>query len=238
MKPKALLIVHGPDEKDDRASAFLSSRGFDLVWTCPAEGGSIPEVTDDIGALIVYGGKYGVLDRETCPFLSHEMRTLGRAIERGIPVLGLCLGAQLLAHQLGAEVGPHPDGYHEYGYYRLESTPEGRNLFPEGLMALQSHYHQFGIPAGATCLASSKLYPHQAFRYGENTFGFQFHPEASRRMLKGWIERRGERNNAPGAYSPVRQLSDNRKYDAPLGEWFVGFLESWVAPALLRSRAA
>ena len=125
MKPKALLIVHEAGQKDDRASAFLASRGFDLVWACPAEGGGIPELGEDISALIVYGGKYGVPDKGSYPFLRSEMRALGRAIERGIPVLGLCLGAQLLAHELGADVGPHPGGYHEYGYYRLEPTIEG-----------------------------------------------------------------------------------------------------------------
>lgn len=238
MKPKALLIVHDRDERDDRASAFLKARGFDLVWTCPAEGDTIPEVSEEIAALIVYGGKYGVPDHGSFPFLRHEMRALGRALERDIPVLGLCLGAQLLAHELGAAVGPHPEGYHEYGYYRLEPTPAGRDVIPAGLMALQSHYHQFGIPAGATGLASSEFYPHQALRYGERAFGFQFHPEASLRMLETWIGRRGERNSAPGAHPPARQLSDHHKYDAALGDWFAGFLDRWAAPALLRSPAA
>ncbi|MDP9139127.1 MAG: glutamine amidotransferase [Pseudomonadota bacterium] len=193
-------------------------------------------MTDDTGALVVLGGKYGVPEKAAYPFLRHEMRAVGQALERDIPILGLCLGAQLLAHELGAEVGPHPEGYHEYGYYRLEPTPEGHDLFPKSLMALQSHYHQFAIPSGATGLAASELFPNQAFRYGEKAFGFQFHPEASRRMLESWIARRGDRNHSPGAHAPATQLADHRKYDAALGQWFARFLERWVAPAIADSR--
>ncbi len=238
MRSKALLIVHRSDEKDDRASAFLAARGLELVWSCPAEGDSIPELDDSTRALIVYGGRSGVPDTASYPFLSLEMRVLGKALERDIPVLGLCLGAQLLARELGAWVGPHPDGVHEYGYYPLRPTLDGFALIPDGLMVLQSHYHQFDLPAGARNLASSELYPHQAFRYGEKAFGLQFHPEATRQMLKAWIGRRGERNRAPGAHPPARQLADNFMYDAALAGWFRTFLEEWAAPAFFPWRGA
>ena len=127
---------------------------------------------------------------------------------------------------------------HEYGYYPIRPTPDGRALIPDGLMVLQSHYHQFDVPPGATNLASSELFPHQAFCYGEKAIGLQFHPEASRQMLQAWIRRRGERNRAPGAYPPARQLADNVRYDAALAAWFQSFLEEWAAPAVVRSQRA
>jgi GMP synthase (glutamine-hydrolysing) len=166
------------------------------------------------------------------------MRVIAKSLKREIPVLGLCLGAQLLAHELGAEVGPHREGKHEYGYYPLHPTEAGQVFIPDGLMVLQSHYHQFGIPAGAELLASTELYENQAFRYGATAFGLQFHPEASYRSLRRWIERRGERNFAGGAHPPERQLADHARYDEALGRWFTGFLENWVAPALVKSAAA
>jgi GMP synthase (glutamine-hydrolysing) len=238
MKNKALLVSHDFAEcGDERVSAFLSSKNFELIWACPADGKAIPKSVDP-DALVVLGGKYGVPDKDRFTFLKDEMRIIGKALKREIPVLGICLGAQLLAHALGAEVGPHRDGKHEYGYYPLHPTEAGRGLIPKGLTVLQSHYHQFGIPAGADLLASTDLYENQAFRYGATAFGLQFHPEASYRSLKRWIERRGERNLADGAHPPERQLADHAKYDAELGRWFTGFLEHWVAPALAKSAAA
>ena len=238
MGNKAFLISHDSAEcGDERVSAFLRSKNFELIWACPAEGRAIP-VCAEPDALVVFGGKFGVPDKDRFTFLKDEMRLIGTSLNRGIPVLGICLGAQLLAHELGAEVGPHRQGKHEYGYYPLRPTEAGRALIPEELMVLQSHYHQFGIPAGAELLASSELYENQAFRYGATAFGLQFHPEASYRSLKRWIERRGERNFADGAHSPGRQLADHAKYDEELGRWFSSFLETWVAPALEKSAAA
>jgi len=239
MKNTAVLISHDRAEHgDERVSAFLKSKDFRLLWACPAEGGTLPIIGEGTGALVVYGGKYGVPDKDAHGFLKDEMRAIRTALVRDIPVLGICLGAQLLAHELGADVGPHPDSLHEYGYYPLIPTGEGRAFIPEGLMALQSHYHQFALPRGAERLASSEFYENQAFRYGGKAFGLQFHPEASRASLARWISRRGERNFARGGHPPERQLADHAKYDSDLGQWFDGFLEKWIAPALEKSKAA
>ena len=105
-------------------------------------------------------------------------------------------------------------------------------------MVLQSHYHGFTIPRGAVRLAGTDAYANQAFSYGRNAFGFQFHPEASRTALSRWISRRGDRATAPGAFPPDRQLEDNLKYDGTLGRWFNTFLETWIAPALAKRTAA
>jgi GMP synthase (glutamine-hydrolysing) len=239
MKRKALLILHDSAERgDERVSPFLASKDFELLWACPAEGEDIPVDGARADALVVFGGKYGVPDRDRYPFLKEEMRVIRQALDRDIPVLGICLGAQLMAHELGAAVGPHEQGKHEYGYYPLAPTAEGRALIPAGLMVLQSHYHGFAIPSGAERLARSALYDNQAFRYGSRAYGLQFHPEASRRSLERWIVRRGERNFAEGAHPPERQLSDQARYDEKLGRWFTGFLEQWIAPALAKPRAA
>jgi GMP synthase (glutamine-hydrolysing) len=235
----AILIIHDAAERDDdRVSAFLKLKDFKALWSCPAAGETLPDLTDDTAALVVYGGKFSVPEKETYAFLKDEMRLIRGALNRDISLLGICLGAQLLAHELGAAVGPHPMGLHEYGYYPLLPQATGREFIPDSLMALQSHYHQFAIPAGAERLASSELYENQAFRYGSRAFGLQFHPEASRRSLERWIARRGERNFAKGAHSPERQLADHARFDEELGQWFESFLEKWIAPALEKSKAA
>ncbi|MGH6873648.1 MAG: glutamine amidotransferase-related protein, partial [Aestuariivirgaceae bacterium] len=130
MKIKALLISHDSAEcGDERVSKFLRSKNIDLTWACPVEGIAVP-VGAEPSALVVFGGKYGVPDKERFTFLKDEMRIIGKALKREIPVLGICLGAQLLAHELGAEIGPHHQGKHEYGYYPLHPTAAGRDLIP------------------------------------------------------------------------------------------------------------
>src|SRR5262245_52682971 len=120
-----LLIVHDRDEMDDRASAWARRQGYDLRWVCPAEGERLPALDDRIAGVIVYGGAQDVDQQESLTYLKDEMRLLDSALKRATPVLGLCLGAQLLAHTLGAKVSGHPGGFAEYGYYDLMPTQAG-----------------------------------------------------------------------------------------------------------------
>ena len=131
-------------------------------------------------------------------------------------MLGICLGAQLLAHELGAPVGPHPAGYHEFGYYELFPTAAGRDEIPVGLHVTQSHYHEFGLPAGATLLARSALYPRQAFRYGRNAYGFQFHAEVTRDIFRRWQSEHGVHfTGKPGVAGKEQQDRDRRPMMPP-----------------------
>lgn len=227
-----LLVYHDMAEADDRASARLRARGWRTRAVCPAGGDALPADASEFAATIVYGGRYDVRDADRWPFLKHEMRWIEAALERETPLLGLCLGAQLMAHVLGEPVGPHPEGRAEYGYYRLHASEAGLGLLPPELTVLQSHWHGwFRTPGGAERLAGSEHFPEQAFRYGANAYAFQFHPEATRASLERWIGRRGDRNRMPGAMPPEQQLAGHGRHDAALGRWFEGFLNRWIAPA-------
>jgi GMP synthase (glutamine-hydrolysing) len=236
--PKLLVLKHVAHEPLGTLDPLLRGSGFRIRYVNFGRDVHLRPSLEGYQGLIVLGGPMNVDQADQYPHLRTEIAAIREALRLDVPVLGICLGAQLLAHELGAEVGPNREGKHEYGYYPLHPTEAGRGLIPDGLMVLQSHYHQFGIPAGADLLASTDLYENQAFRYGATAFGLQFHPEASHRSLKRWIERRGERNFADGAHAPERQLADHAKYDTELGRWFTGFLEHWAAPALARSAAA
>jgi len=240
MSGKFVLVAHDTDDKDDHASAWLRRHGHPVQWTCPAAGEPLPALDEDVAGIIVYGGRHDVDQQEAHPFLTDEMAFIEAALQREVPALGICLGAQLMAHVLGVKVHGHPEGAAEYGYYRLEVTPEGRDHITDGLTALQSHWHGwYDTPAGATLLARSDLFPQQAFRYGTNAYAFQFHPEATRATMSRWVGRRPpERHALPGAHAPERQMADNALYDAALGQWFEDFMARWAGlPATQRTAA-
>jgi GMP synthase (glutamine-hydrolysing) len=238
--PKMLLIVHDRDEMDDRASAWARGNGYDLHWICPAGGEALPALDGSIAGIVVYGGAQDVDQQESLTFLKDEMRFLDAALKRETPVLGLCLGAQLLAHTLGEKVGSHPEGHVEYGYYDLVPTEEGASLFGTTMKVLQSHWHGwYQTPKGAVKLAGTEAFPEQAFRYGRNAYGFQFHPETRRTGLTRWIARRSpHRQTMKGAYPADRQLADNLLYDQALGDWFNSFLDGWIDGRQIRHEAA
>jgi GMP synthase (glutamine-hydrolysing) len=98
------------------------------------------------------------------------------------------------------------------------------------MKVLQSHWHGwFETPKGAVKLAGTEAFSEQAFRYGRNAYGFQFHPETSRKGLQRWISRRPAHKQAmKGAHPADRQLTDNLLYDQALAAWFNGFLDGWM----------
>jgi len=237
---KMLLIVHDRDEMDDRASTWARRQGYELQWVCPADGDPLPAVDDRVAGIVVYGGAQDVDQQDSFPYLKDEIRFLDEALQRETPVLGLCLGAQLLAHTLGEKVSKHPGGHAEYGYYDLLPTQAGVSLFGAEMKVLQSHWHGwFETPKGAVKLAGTADFPEQAFRYGPNAYGFQFHPETSRNGLTRWISRRSpHKQTMKGAHPADRQLADNLLYDRALGGWFNKFLDGWISGRQIRYEAA
>jgi GMP synthase (glutamine-hydrolysing) len=120
--------------------------------------------------------------------------------ESGKPFLGICLGAQLLARVLGAVVKPHPEGMTEIGYFPIFPTPAGESAFWQSVKVY--HWHNEDL----SCLRCSKAsrrrdFPNQAFRYGENAYGLQFHPEITRNMLEDGQLKERIMLTLPGAQS-------------------------------------
>jgi GMP synthase-like glutamine amidotransferase len=132
----------------------------------------------------------GVYEQSKYPFLTREINFIKKMIEAGKPVLGICLGSQLIAAALGARV--YPNKSKEIGWYPLkaENAAKGDFLFsgwPARSRIFQWHGDTFDLPSGAAQLFSSPLCRHQAFRYGENVYGLQFHPEVDAPMIKDWL---------------------------------------------------
>ncbi|MGH9560226.1 MAG: type 1 glutamine amidotransferase [Terracidiphilus sp.] len=151
-------------------------------------GASVPK-SDDVEALVVMGGPMGAYETKKYPFLAKERALIAELTKRGRPVLGICLGAQLLARALGARV--FPGCKPEVGFGSVQLTTQGgedRLMGPSGPVIPVFYWHSdtFDLPEKAALLASSSAYLHQAFRIGNRAYGLQFHVEPDANTWKEW----------------------------------------------------
>ncbi len=221
---KLVLVRHDHGPRDDRVSTYAYANGFEVDYRHPFAGETLPAVDETVAGAVFFGGKYEVYQTAKYPFLKDEARLIEACMAKGLPVLGICQGAQQIAHTLGAEVGPPASGVHEFGYYPLTPTAEGSGVVPEGLHVTQAHFHTFGIPSGAVRLAGSELYPNQAFSVGPNVFALQFHPEVTIEGFRRWQAAPWAAYGKPGAQSREEQDRLMMAHDAAQAEWFYAFL--------------
>lgn len=139
------------------------------------------------GLTIILGGPIGVYETEDYPFLQQEIDLLKVRLEKNLPTLGICLGAQLMAHALGAKV--YAGHSKEIGWSKLKLASIENNPLKalEDIEVLHWHGDTFDLPEQAELLASSDLYPNQAFRVGQNILALQFHAEVSSESLEKWL---------------------------------------------------
>ena len=148
----------------------------------------VPSDLNPVRGLVLLGGPMSVND--SLAWLRPELYLIERALQRNLPILGICLGAQLLAKALGARVYRNPSA--EIGFFPISPTPAAssdpllRHLHPFDPV-FHWHAETFDLPRNATHLAYSETCPNQAFRYGSHAWGFQFHPEASPSVIREWI---------------------------------------------------
>lgn len=196
---RAHVLQHVPFEGLGSIEPWLAARSASVTWTRFFEHSALPDAAD-VDLLIALGGPMSVNDEDLLPWLRPEKRFIARAIARGCPVLGICLGAQLIASALGARVypGPHKEiGWHPVHGIRAESGPV---TFPLEFLAFHWHGETFDLPPGAVCLASSDACRHQAFRFGRNVLGLQFHLETTADSLSALVERCRDELIAGGVY--------------------------------------
>ena len=217
-----VLIEHHDNPRDDIASVFLEQRGFDIVVCRPFAGDTLPQITEELYGVVVFGGSMNVTEMDDHPYLKDESVWIRNCIDANIKVLGICLGAQLMAHSLGAHIakGPHC----EFGYYPITPTPAGKGFIPNPFYVTQAHFQGFQIPEGAVHLAEGEDYPNQAFQYGAHAFGFQFHPEVDHAIFTKWQNADWAFFDAPGAQDRTQQDEIRKQADAIQGDWFRGFL--------------
>lgn len=217
-----LIILHQERSSPGRVGHLLLEKGFSLDIRRPVLGEPLPATLEDHAGAVVFGGPMSANDNEE--FIRREIDWLSVPLSENKPFLGICLGAQMLVRHLGGAVGPHHEGMTEIGWYPLEATEKGRALMEWPSMVYQFHREGFDLPTGAELLASGSTYPNQAFRYGENAWGIQFHGELTRVMMHRWVVHGAHRFELPGAQVGRAHLEGRMDYDAPLRDWMDRFL--------------
>ncbi|MGH9466569.1 MAG: type 1 glutamine amidotransferase [Terriglobales bacterium] len=183
------ILQHAPWEGPGLIAAALDAHGFEFRVHRLDQGEAVPETVPD--GLVVMGGPMGVYEARQFPFLSEEQRLLRACLAEDLPVLGVCLGAQLMAAALGAEVSRGATLEAGEGSVTLTGAGRADAVIGIGCGELPVvHWHQgtFPLPQGTELLASSRLYPMQAFRAGRYGYGLQFHLELQPEQARQWRE--------------------------------------------------
>ena len=190
----AHLFQHVPFEGLGSIGPWLEARRAVVTVSRFFEDAVLPEA-EGLDLLIVMGGPMSVNDEELHPWLVTEKRFIARAIRRGKAVLGVCLGAQLIAAALGARV--YPNGEKEIGWFPVCSVPAPETFpgevvppfrFPEESLVFHWHGETFDLPTGAVHLARSRACVNQAYQYGRRVVGLQFHLEMTPQTVRELID--------------------------------------------------
>jgi GMP synthase (glutamine-hydrolysing) len=224
-----LVLQHIACEPPAAFEDELRSRGLDVTRVELDEGDPLPDWRE-FPAIVVMGGPMGAYQEADHPWLVDEKRLLREAVDGDVPVWGVCLGAQLLASALGARV--YPGAEPEVGLLPVELTVAAAEdpVFadaPRSFPTLQWHGDTFDLPDGATLLASSPAYPHQAFRVGRS-YALQFHIEVPLELAREWGDVPAyadslESTLGPGALDRLlSEVADNAGVTVPLARDLFG----------------
>jgi GMP synthase-like glutamine amidotransferase len=193
----------------------MSRRGIGYRYVRLFDGEPVPKDLERYSGLIILGGPMNVYEEDKYPYLRDEDLLIKRGIERGVPLLGICLGGQLIAKARNAKV--KKGARKEIGWYGLTLTSAGRQdagfrNFPQSLTVFQWHGDTFDIPEGASHIAGSELFPNQAYRIGDKVYGLQFHLEVTEKIIRQWISEYQEELSSVDYIDPNRIISDTEMY--------------------------
>ena len=185
------IVIVRNENPDPGGTVVEELRALDLpVQIVDAHcGGTLPDPAD-VSGVVIFGGSQHADDYDGHPYLKDERDLAHEATERGVPVLGICLGGQILAMAKGATLRPSP--VREFGFTPVAPTAAGRDdavmgVWEPGDRVFHWHEDTFDLPDGATLLMEGEHVTNQAFRYGDSAWGLQFHPEVTEAVIEGWL---------------------------------------------------
>ena len=186
-----LFIKHIDIEGPGTLEGVLETKGITFTTVDVSKGESLPQDLKEFKAIVILGGPMNVYEEDKYPFLRSEDLLIKEALTRGIPLMGLCLGAQLIAKATGASVSKGKEK--EIGWFNVSLTKQGLedplfNGLGKEFEVFQWHGDTFAIPDNGVHLAYSKACTNQVFRYNENVYGLQFHLEVTKEMVREWLD--------------------------------------------------
>lgn len=190
-KTTVYVLQHAGPETPGHLAEVLTEHDIGMEYIRPFEGGRVPQELGGHAGLVVMGGPMGVYEQAAYPFLRDELHLIERALQASKPVLGICLGSQLLAAALGAEVrkGRQKEiGWHPLTLTEAAAKDELFSGLPASVTAFHWHGDVFDLPAGAVSLARSRLTDCQAFRFGGAALGLLCHLEVTQQILSDMVK--------------------------------------------------
>ena len=228
---EVLVFQHDPFEDLGFFAEVLEKQSAEYRVVRLFHGEMPAEDWQHVSALIILGGPMSVVEEDSFPFLRWEKRIIRAAIDEAVPILGVGLGAQLIAATLGTPV--FHGAVKEIGWSPISITPHGQvdsllGYLPESATVFQWHGDGFELPTGAIRLASSVNYQNQAFRVGKSIYGLQFHLEVTPRMIERWIDERSKDLALTPYVLPEKILADTQSYAPALKYYGERFLTEFV----------
>jgi len=225
---KLLFVKHSKGWDVDRVNRWAEKRGHLIERCFPADGDKLPDPSSYHG-VVVFGGAMSANDCRIQPWMLGELSFIDDCIEGQTKFFGICLGAQMLARVLGSTVSEPQCGNKEVGFYPLTPAPES-DFLAAGDTMFQWHREGFALPTGARLLASSDIFPNQAFSVEGGHYGVQFHPEVNPDALAIW-HARIPAEKYPWLTDEIRQSHMQQCLDSDerITQWIEHFLDNWIA---------
>lgn len=225
-----LIVLHQKHSNPGRIGQWFRRQGYPLDIRKPRFGDPLPSTLAGHAGAVIFGGPMSANDCDD--FVRREIEWTAVALSEGKPFLGVCLGAQMLAIQLGAKVGFHPDCQVEIGFYEVFADPVFRRLGAWPGCFYHWHREGFDLPGGSVRLARGSVFENQAFMYGPAAVGVQFHPEITYHMIHRWSLLSGHRLSLPNAQPRQAHFRGHYRYGRAVEVWLDRFLGRWVEGAL------
>ena len=225
----ALFILHQKTSEAGDIANKLKIRGFNFEIIRPSLGDSLPTNLNNYSAIFVFGGPMSANDSDE--FMNKEIDWIGQVLQSEVPFLGICLGAQILVKYLGCKVEKNPNEISEIGFYKIQPTENGIEMFQSQDVFYQFHTEGFELPSGCELLAKGDIFTNQAFRY-KNCYGLQFHPEVNIYLHLKWLFlvliKKPHILFKNGAQNIFYQLWLRIKYNSSISRWLDNFLDNYL----------